>query len=334
MSSSSELSDLPGAGSHIDALKLRIAATVAPAKWSAALERLGDNLRSGQSWEEATDEANWRASAPLRSLINAALQSGHPADMTLRLLQRAVLAKTSWRELMSALSYPTILLVVALLVASLMGALMLEVADFELGWNVDVPKVQQTVKDFQDMAIGTLLSLAWGAIILLTVRLLATPNAWLKVIGSLPVIGKPYRWLYMSDMLSRLAAISEAQPSLPRALRLTADSYGGHALTAIANCVADRVEQGIGLRQALHQTVLSDERAGIALTLIDMDESRFSQSIEQSSSLLAQMATTTCSRLKIVLPLFVLLVIASLVWSIWSCYLLVFALLNQAISPF
>ena len=315
---------------HIDALKLRIAATVAPANWARALDELSARIESGQSWEEAADEDKWRASPPLRAMIDAARQSGHPAEMTLNLIQRHAQAMASWRELMVALAYPMILLVAALVVACATGVLMLEVLNFDMGWNVD-EQVHNIVKDFQDMAVGTLLSLLWTMLVLLTLWFLATPNAWLKIIGSLPVVGRPYRWLCMSEMLSRLAAISQVRPSLPEALRLTAQSYGQQSLTTIANHVADRVERGVGFRQALHQTVLSDERAGIALTLIDMDESDFSQSVDRSSRLLGEMAAYLCNRLKIALPMFVLLVVASLVWSIWSCYMTVSVILNNAI---
>jgi type II secretory pathway component PulF len=323
-------SSLPPASAQIDALKLRVAAKAASARWRRSIDRLADEIQAGKSWEEATAGPGWRPDANLRALVETALSSGHPADLTLNLLQRHAATMSSWRELLTALTYPSALLVVSLLVATATGSLMMQVCAQDVGWNTD-KKHLLIVEDFQDMAIATSITLVWSLAILLTVRLLGTSSLWLRMVGSLPVIGRPYRWLALSDLLSRLAVISQVQPALPQALRTTGRSYGDAALTALADRVAMRVEQGMTLQHALHKTILSDDRAGVTLTLIEMDETQYAPSIDRASRLLSQMACLTCDRLKLVLPLFILFIVASLIWAAWSCYVVVFALLNQAL---
>ena len=207
---------------------------------------------------------------------------------------------------------------------------MMQVCNQDVGWNTD-KKHELIIEDFQDMASATSMTLAWSLAVLLTVRLLGTSSLWLRMVGSLPVIGRPYRWLTLSDLLSRLAVFSQVQPALPQALRTTARSYGNAALAALTERVAVRIEQGMRLQHALHRTILSDDRAGVTLTLIEMDETQYAPSIDRASRALSQMARFTCDRLKLVLPLFILFIIASLIWAAWSCYVVVFVMLHQAL---
>src|SRR5690349_5622659 len=114
MSFPSASSVSPPPAAHIDALKLRVAAKIAPVRWRRALDRLSNEIQAGKSWQEATASPAWRPDANLRALVETAMHSGHPADLTMNLLQRHAAAAASWRELWTALTYPAVLLVLAL----------------------------------------------------------------------------------------------------------------------------------------------------------------------------------------------------------------------------
>lgn len=318
-------SNLPAPAVSLDVLKLRIASQLAPRAWRRSLEQVTNDLESGQSWEQAIGRCG-PATGALAALLNAGMEAGHPADIALAILQRRASMKHSWQQMTTALLYPTILLAVALIICSLTGMMLMNV---DAGLDL-VKGVEHFAQDFNDTAWGSLLFLAWALVLVGSAYVVASPKAWFKLVGSTPLVGRPYRWLAMSEMLSRVAVFSRYRPVLTEALQFTARSYGNDALSAITQHVADDVERGQTFRHALHHTILSDERAGISLTIIKMDGPQFGESIERASRLLEQMTQYTCTRLKLVYPLFVLLIIASFVWGAWASYIAIFNALSDA----
>lgn len=318
-------SNLPSPGVALDVLKLRIAVQLAPRRWRDGLERLTSNLEAGAGWEEAVAHCSG-ASGRLKSLVAAAVEAGHPADITLAILRRRANMLQSWQQMVSALLYPTLLLFIALIVGSFTGLTMMKFTNDP--W--DIGSTSGLVRDFNDTAIGALLIMAWSLLMITSAYFLASPQAWLKLVGATPLVGRPYRWLAMSELLSRVSVFSQYRPQLPEALRMTARSYGTDALSTIAEHIANEVEQGKGFRAALHHTILSDERAGVTLTLIEMDSVHFSDSLVRASLLLEQMSQYLCTRLKLVYPVFVLLAIASLVWGAWASYIAIFKAISNS----
>ncbi len=256
--------------------------------------------------------------------------------------------------MVAALLYPTILLGAALVIGSITGMFMLSVVDDKWGLGDNISKL---AKDYYDASLGALLSVAWLLTLAATIYLIASPSAWLKIVGSLPMIGRPYRWLAMSELLIRLSVFNRYQPSLLKALHFTAHSFGSGALAPITETIAQRVEQGESFENAVHATIVSDSRAGIALTLIEHpshsqarretaadspadspadslkenqsenqseDTRSMSSSMLRASGLLDQMIEHTCARIRLIYPLFVLMIIASLIWGAWGCYLTIF----------
>jgi type II secretory pathway component PulF len=325
---SSTSSNLLSPAITLDVLKLRIAVQLAPKRWRSGLERVIVDLEAGRSWEEVVARSG-RSSASLQALLAAALEAGHPAEITLSVLQRGAGMKHSWQQMITALMYPTIIIIFAQIVGSITGMLLMSIVADNSIFGEDVSR---PARDFNDMATGALLMIVWMLVLLVSAYVLASPKAWLKLVGSTPLIGRPYRWLALCELLSRLAIFSRYQPVLPQALRITARSYGTQALSAIAAHVAEDVEQGHGFRSALHHTILSDERAGVSLTVVDMDGQRFGQSLERASQLLEQMTRYTCLRLKLAYPVFALLIIAGVVWSAWASYLTVLALITSSLA--
>lgn len=297
-----------------DAIKLRISAQLAPRRWRHELEQLGTDIEQGRDWQTAIDDITERR-PELGHLLSAALAAGHPASITMHLIQQRAISRVSWQGLLSSLAYPLMLLTIALLVGSLMSMSMLGLVTNT--WN-EADELMKRVQEFYDASMGGLFLVAWGIGLAVLAYWIATPNAWLKLMGSVPVFGRPYRWLHLSELLSRISIFSQFQPALDRTLTLTAQSFGAQAPAAISLFLAQAIEQGEALPNAIHKTIVSDSRAGMALTLIDPSD--ISGSTLRASRLVDEMILATCNQLRLILPVFILLLVASIIWGTWSSY--------------
>lgn len=303
-------------------VQLRIAAQLAPRRWRRELEQLGSDIENGRDWSTAI-AAIIQRQPELGHLLSAALAAGHPASITMKLIQQRAISRVSWQGLLSSLAYPLVLLAIALLVGSLMSMSMMAmvVNIWDETAKDSLPLNDQVIKrahEFYDATMGGLFLLGWLLTLAILAYCIATPNAWLKLAGSVPVFGRPYRWLHLSELLTRISIFSQFQPSLAKSLTLTAQSYGQQASAAIGMYLVKAIEQGEALPNAIHKTVISDSRAGVALTLIDPNE--LSGSTMRASQLIDEMVLATCNQLRSILPVFIMLLVAGIIWGTWCTY--------------
>lgn len=302
-----------------DAVKLRIARQLAPRRWQRGLDQLRIEIEKGRDWQAAINTVCARQ-AELGHLLTAALAAGAPAEITLELLQHRATRRTSWKALLTALVYPLFLLLAALLIGSLMSLAMLGLVDssWQQNESQSYNAMLSRVHEFYDASVGGVLLILWVCVLIGIAFCLATPNAWLKLVGSVPVLGRPYRWMQLSELLSRISIFSQYQPALEKTLMLTEQSFGSQAPAAISRYLVQAIRQGEALPSALHKTIVSDARAGMALTLIEPSD--LSHSTLQASRLVDEMILATCNQLRLILPVFIMLLVASLIWGTWSSY--------------
>ncbi len=305
-----------------DVIKLRIAVQLAPASQRRELQRLCEDIASGKDWPAAVDALAQRHRV-LGDLMSAAMNAGHPASIVMQLMQQRAASRVSWRRLFAGLVYPLALVLVALVIGSLMSMSMLGMVTSEWVSSYDAGmaaenNIPNRVRDFYDASVGGLLLVVWCGLMAGIAYCLATPNAWLKLVSSLPVLGRPYRWMELSELLTRISVFSQFQPSLSKTLSLTEQSFGKQALAAISNYVLHATERGEALPSAIHRTIVSDARAGMALTLIDSAD--LSSSTLKASRLIDEMILATCDQLRLILPLFIFLIVGSMIWGVWSSY--------------
>lgn len=304
-----------------DAIKLQIAAQLAPRQWRDELDKVRAGLAKGHDWPAAIAEVDARQ-AELRQLLSAALAAGDPTGILLKLLQHRATARISWRQLITTLVYPLVLLLAALFLGSLMSVAMLGLVTKTWENDKRFSAFPETILDraveFYDASIGGLFLVGWCCAIIGIAYWLATPNAWLKLVGSVPVLGRPYRWMVLSEVLTRISVFSQSQPTLEKALELTAQSFGSQAPASIGRYLVQAIHRGEALPNAIHKTIISDARAGMALTLIDSTD--LSASTLAASRLIDEMILATCQQLRLILPVFIMILVASIIWSTWSSY--------------
>lgn len=315
-----------------DVLKLRVAVQLAPFRWRRAIEQICTDLESGQSWQTAIGRAR-EVNGELADIAGAGLAAGHPADITLGLLRHRALGRVAWRELVAAVLYPSIILSLALIIGSLTAlAMMTSMVGFAREQWPMTESASVRAHDYYDASMGGLLSIGWLIVLGVSAHVVATPSSWLKIVGSLPLVGRPYRWLGLSEFLMRLSVFAKYQPSLLEAIHSTARSFGAGALAPVATYVADRVAEGEPFEGALHSTIVSDSRAGIALAVIE--PVNLSQSLQRAGELLNEMIAYTCRRIRMLYSLVALLVIISTIWGAWATYLDMFASIYRSITMF
>ena len=305
-----------------DAIKLRIAAQVAPRRWRVELDRLREKLEQGSDWPTAI-AAVAKKQPELADLLSAALAAGHPASITAQLIQQRAASRASWQHLLTALVYPLGLMIVALVVGSLLSMSMMSMATQDWGFSENsYPPIDASIMnrahDFYDASVGGLMLVVWCVVLVLVTYAIATPNAWLKLLSGIPIFGRPYRWMELSELLTRISVFSQYQPSLDKTLELTERSFGKQALAAISRYLAQAVQQGEALPNALHKTIVSDARVGMALTLIENND--LTASTLRASKLVDEMILATCNQLRLIMPVFIMLMVASFIWGAWSSY--------------
>jgi type II secretory pathway component PulF len=84
-------------------------------------------------------------------------------------------------------------------------------------------------------------------------RLLAGRSGWSLFVTCLPVIGLPWHWTGVAEMLRLLSLLAEQQVALPEALRLTAAGVSDAYVASQCRVLASRVERGTSLTLALIQ---------------------------------------------------------------------------------
>ena len=307
-----------------DALQLKIAAQLAPRRWRSDIEQLLRDLESGRDWPQAVESLTKRR-ADLGALVSAALAAGHPARIILSLFQKRAASRASWQHLVLSLVYPLALLVGGLVVGSLMA--LATMGFLTRDWSMPDPAMYARVEEFYDAAVGGLLLIAWLLVLVVLAYCSASRSAWLKLVGGVPVLGRPYRWMKLSELLSRISVFSQYQPVLGTSLELTQQSFGSNALAPISGYLVEAIESGEALPNAIHKTIISDARVGMALTLIDSSD--LSGSTQRASRMVDQMIMATCNQLRLILPAFILLVVASIIWGTWSFYFEILSLFRQ-----
>lgn len=318
----------------LDALQLRLAAQLAPRRWRKSLEGMANEVDRGLQINEAFSAQEAAMPSELRSLVTEALQVASPAKLIIDALRSRERIARSWREFLRIVTYPLVLLGVALAVGITFSYVLLfsPHLNFFEEFGLSGAEILNLIEDQHWSIVGMGLTYAWTWLVLLTIALVAPRWAWNAVLGGILLIGRPFRWLAMREILCRYELFLTQGLSPIATAEAVARSFrrSGQAVTAAA--VAQRIRAGMPLGQAFCLSMVSDGLTRPALRMIDLRGNEMPQALSETIDLLESLTEQRSRTLATVLPAFLLVLVGSIVWASLSTYLLSFMPLVSLIT--
>jgi type II secretory pathway component PulF len=318
---------LPPAPPHtqlLELMKLRLAAEYLPRGSARALLRLVAQCEAGERLQAAVEADDWRGPRRLRALLQQALATADPGQVVLEIARHESQLRRLWRSAIGTFAYPLCLLLFTLgilaFIQQLVSGLAAVDADLWFSSGEARSRMRALLEDQRNTVHGVLFLAGWMAFFSCVIGCIAAPLTRANFIGSLPLVGAPYRWLQLSRLLTHIAAFSRQQPPLPQVLERVADSLEGEALSPIARHVSTRLVDGEYLGFALHASKLSDMRAGALLTALDAGDQTLEQRCAVVASQFVRLATLWLRRAQVLVPILLLLTVACLLGSTLTSY--------------
>lgn len=257
-----QLASLAEAGIALDEGLAQLARDLDSSRLRAWIEEIVEDLRRGVPIDQAIEKRE--AGLPLlySRVIRAGIQSGELPATLLNLNQHLRLTGTTRRMLWELVSYPLLVIFLALTIASVF-------------YGFIVPQFREIFADFGTRLPSlTLMMLTigehyWTILAIVLVVIAAAALAWRllrassrgqaireSITLSLPVVG----WVHHASLVARfLRAVATSLATgipLPQAMRLGAGATGSTRLMQDAERLADEVEQGRSIFVANQSTQL------------------------------------------------------------------------------
>lgn len=199
-------------------------------------------------------EAVLRTSAPglprhLTGLIAASAASGDLSGALLELVDHQRSIRELWRYTWATMTYPAVLLVIALLMFVGMQVFILApIIEIFRDFEVDLPDVTKALVWIHEQGMWWLLGL--GAPMLLAMvafRAFAGAGRWRRALTSLPLFGVLWQWSGTAELTRLLGVLTAQGIATPEALRLAAEGVRDANFRQISHSLANQVEQGRSL---------------------------------------------------------------------------------------
>lgn len=331
----SEILDGPSA---LDALRLRLAAQLAPRRWRGPLESLATAIDSGEALEQAFEQRQQAIPQELRCLIAEALSVPEPTTLVLDAVRIRQTIGRDWRELMQLMTYPLLLFGLALVVGGAFSFLMLGpqtawiTHQFEMFGLTDGEPFIAFMNDQHQSIVGLTIACGWTIVSMLTIAVVGPRWAWSAVLGGVLLIGPPLRWISLREILQRYELFISQGTSPIAATEAVTRTFRHSNQAVAAAAIAQRIQAGMPLGQALCASLLSDGLSRPALRLLDLRGEDMPRALEETAELLGVLTEQRCRGLSLLLPMFSILMVGTIVWATMSVYLLAFLPLVSMIT--
>ncbi len=324
---------LDGGTMTLDALKLRLAAQVAPKTWRRALLGGAERLESGASLEEVVRQT--KLPAELASLMRAALPLPDPTGFLLNSLRARDEVRATWSAFLVLVSYPLALLLFASLIGASFSYSVRGMVDFSEMESYGLPgmeNVRAMIDDQHAAMRGAALAVGWMVLVLLSVFFFGPAWGWNAILGGVLIIGRPLRWVSLEEILHRFHLFAEQGVSGARLGQAVADSFSKSAQATVARGIAQRMDAGVPLGRSLAMSMYSDPLCRPALLLLDKQGSQLTDALMQTARLLGSLSEQRCRVMSMIVPVFLLAAVGTILWSTITCYMMIFMPLVKMIS--
>lgn len=250
------VADVATAGLPLAAGLRAAAAESSSRRLTAELRHLAGELDRGRSLEEVLTLRKGRYARCVGGLIRAGVRSGKLGVVLLELVDHQRRMRELTRSLRSALAYPTLLLILTLVLGwfldqAFVGPMVAMLTSFRL----KVPAATAVVMWAHECGIAWLFLAGLASIIgLVFFRLTAFGARSQRVLATVPLIGALWHWSGVAELTRLLAVLLEQDVPLPEALQLAAAGVRDANLREFSGQLAQGVQQGRSLTALLATT--------------------------------------------------------------------------------
>lgn len=306
--------------SILDALKLQLASQYASRRWRASLAKMASELKSGKLLEQVVNQLD--SPRDLKHLMQAALSVPDPTQLVLEVVKHQETRRSIWREFLSLMIYPIAMLFFAIGVGICFSNFSLDLEFMEEFGLVGLDQVKAALDDHYSSLVGFALIINWTLVTLILIRFVGPKWASLSIFGGLLLFGRPLRWIALAEMLHRFRIFLEQGLPTNLAAKKTAESMLNSEQHYVAEFVHARLLEGASLGSALSRCSLNDGLCRPAIRLLDHRGAQTMEAMRVTADLIQQLADQRCRHLNNVMPIIVLLFVASIIWSIFSTYII------------
>lgn len=297
-----QLASLANAGICLDAGLRQLGKDIHSRRLRGVLESMADDIEHGRPLHEAIEKHAPRLPALYARVVHAGVKNGQLPATLLNLSHHLRLVAETRRLLIEALTYPAIVLVLALGVfCAVLMLIVPQFGDIFEDFGVRLPALTLSMIALSQALPQLLIAAAaiiLGVAILLFVLRLSPTGLWLRerMILGIPILGSMIRNSLRARFLRAMAFAVDSGMPLPDALRLSAGATGSPTLSREADGVAAHVDRGGALEEACRDTSLipamfgyfvgvSSDLASLRDGLIQMSKAYESRAVHSQSVL-------------------------------------------------
>jgi type II secretory pathway component PulF len=270
----------------------------------------------------------------LQSLLQACLKLPDPTRFFLTIVIAQRSSHAVRRQTLTLVGYPLLMIgfaagTCAFIAQILYNAVNEGFADWGLrGFD----EVVRLLDDQRKAFWATFAIMLWCIVTGLTIRFIGPRWAMVSVVGGLPIVGRPLRWLGLHEILVRFQAVTQQSgEGLSLSASTVADSLHGSDYQVVSQLIARRIGSGMAPGLAFSQSMLSDGLCKPALLSIDRS-SDLSSGCGQVADMLKRLAEERCRAMGTLMPMFVLITIGTMVWGTIGGYMAMLRLLLSMLS--
>jgi len=221
-----------------------------------SMTELAQTLEAGLPLDQAIESQGGRIPPHLRGLVIAGIKSGNLGDFLSRFSGYVGIGTEVRRRLWLNLAYPFVTVCAALALFVFVSAIL--ISQFEsiyTNFGVPLPKLTLAI-----LAISHVVNTVWAPVAILlgvgvctwlAARVFLKPPSRRSLAARLPIVGAVWRTTSLAEFCHLLALLLESHLPLPEALRLTGEGVQDADLDDSCRSMADEVESGRSLAQAM-----------------------------------------------------------------------------------
>jgi general secretion pathway protein F len=251
-----QLSGLARAGMPLASSLAALAEELPRGRLRRAMADLARGLEEGRPLGEAIADQGGRIPPQLRGLVAAGARSGRLGEVLGEFSQYATIGVDLRRRLRLNLAYPALSLLVTVAVFAFVGIVV--VPQFEAifrDFGIPLPGMTILLIELANRTSAmwwTLLSLGLTLVAIIAAAYLVLPTATVRSLAArLPILGGVWRWSALSEFCHWLGLLLENHLPMPEALRLAGEGVQDSGLRAASRRMAEGVEDGQTLAQAM-----------------------------------------------------------------------------------
>lgn len=252
-----QLASITRAGIPLERGLRELAQDISSKSMRKLIEEIAADLEAGVPLEEAFGKREKHFPPLYGRILKAGVESGRLSEMLTSLNRHLELAGHTRRIIFEAISYPTVIFVLASVIITLVlrfiipqfKAVLEEMVGGQL--NPVTTGVFSLARNIIPFWIGV--AILVGAVILVFMLLSSTAGgrrAKESLLMAIPVIGRLYHHSVLSRMAQAMAILVSAGCDMAECLRLGAVATGSEKLVYDTERLAERVEQGVNILEA------------------------------------------------------------------------------------